>query len=60
MSYYNYPGALEKMGQWIADEKNSRNIRYVVQTGDAVDEGWIPKQWKNFDQLYNGFKYILP
>ena len=60
MSYYNYPGALAKMGQWIADQKESRNIRYVVQTGDAVDEGWIPKQWKNFDQLYNEFKDILP
>jgi hypothetical protein len=60
MSYYNYPGALTKMGQWIADQKESRNIRYVVQTGDAVDEGWIPKQWKSFDQLYDGFKDILP
>jgi len=60
MSYYNYPDALAKMGRWIADEKDSRNIRYVVQTGDAVDEGWIPKQWKNFDQLYGKFQNILP
>ncbi len=60
MSYYNYPGALERMGQWIAQERVNRNICYVVQTGDAVDEGWIPKQWKNFDQLYNGFRDILP
>ncbi|MEN6561991.1 MAG: metallophosphoesterase [Christensenella sp.] len=60
MSYYNYPGALSSMGRWIADQKKSRNIVYVVQTGDAVDEGWIPKQWENFDQLYHGFQDILP
>ena len=60
MSYYNYPGALSKMGQWIADERANHNILYVVQTGDAVDEGWIAKQWKNFDQLYDKFKDTLP
>ena len=60
MAYHNYPGALTSMGKWIAEQKESRNILYVVQTGDAVDEGWVPKQWKNFDQLYNEFKDILP
>ncbi|NCC94146.1 MAG: hypothetical protein EOM10_12830 [Opitutae bacterium] len=60
MAYHNYPGALTSMGEWIGEQKESRNILYVVQTGDAVDEGWVPKQWKNFDQLYNEFKDILP
>lgn len=60
MSYYDFPGALECMGKWIVDERENRNILYVVQTGDAVDEGWVPKQWKHFDQLYDQFKDALP
>lgn len=60
MAYHDYPGALTSMGEWIVEQKESRNILYVVQTGDAVDEGWVPKQWKNFDQLYDEFKDILP
>ncbi len=60
MSYYDYPGALSKMGRWIVDQKDRLNILYVVQTGDAVDEGWVPKQWRQFDQLYNEFAPVLP
>lgn len=60
MSYYDFPGALESMGRWIADEKQEQNILYVVQTGDAVDEGWVPKQWAHFDQMYDQFKDVLP
>ncbi len=60
MAYYDYPGALTSMGRWIAEQKDPLNILYVVQTGDAVDEGWVPKQWRHFDQLYNEFAHILP
>lgn len=60
MSYYDYPDALASMGCWIAGQIEERNILYVLQTGDAVDEGWVPKQWEHFDQLYNQFKDVLP
>lgn len=60
MSYYDYPGALASMGHWIAEQRKDRNILYVLQTGDAVDEGWVPRQWEHFDQLYNSFKDLLP
>ena len=60
MTYCNYTDALESMGRWIADEKDERNILYVVQTGDAVENGFSDWQWKNYDACYNQFKELLP
>jgi hypothetical protein len=60
MTYCNYTDALESMGRWIVDEKDERNILYVVQTGDAVENGFSDWQWKNFDVCYDQFKEELP
>lgn len=60
MTYCNYTDALESMGRWIADEKDERNILYVVQTGDAVENGFSDWQWKNYDACYSQFKEMLP
>ena len=60
MTYCNYTDALESMGRWIVDEKDERNILYVVQTGDAVENGFSDWQWKNYDVCYNQFKDELP
>lgn len=60
MTYCNYTDALESMGRWIADEKDERNILYVVQTGDAVENGFSDWQWKNNDACYSQFKEMLP
>ncbi|HQQ39920.1 MAG TPA: metallophosphoesterase [Clostridia bacterium] len=60
MTYCNYTDALESMGRWIVDEKDERNILYVVQTGDAVENGFSDWQWKNFDVCYDQFKDELP
>ncbi len=60
MTYCNYTDALESMGRWIVDEKQARNILYVVQTGDAVENGFSDWQWKNFDACYDQFRDELP
>lgn len=60
MAYRGYCDALKAMGEWIVSEKETRNIRYIVQTGDAVDDGFNGEQWENFDVLYSRFRDELP
>ena len=60
MAYHDYNGALHKMGKWIIAQKENLDIRYVVQTGDMVDNGAAPKQWERFDEMYNEFKDDIP
>lgn len=60
MSYYRYPGRLAEMGKWIANERDEKNIVYVVQTGDAVENGFSDWQWKEFDTCYQEFQGKLP
>ncbi|WP_372813128.1 metallophosphoesterase [Paenibacillus sp.] len=31
---------------WIADKKDEMNIKYVIHTGDLVDEADKPIQWQ--------------
>lgn len=60
MAYSSYNHALQKMGSWIISMKEDLNIKYVVQTGDAVDNGASQWQWGNFDELYNQIQGKLP
>ena len=60
MAYKGYCDALASMGDWIVREKEARNIRYVVQTGDLVDNGFSQEQWCNFEALYRPFCDELP
>ena len=60
MAYCHYTDALESMGRWIVDEREEQNILYVVQTGDAVENGFSDWQWKNYDTCYDQFKGVLP
>lgn len=60
MVYHNFPNALASMGKWISENRHSENIKYVVQTGDMVDNGFCEWQWKNFDQLYSEFAGKVP
>lgn len=60
VSYHNYCHALHDMGFWIANERKERNILYVVQTGDAVENGFSDWQWENFDQCYDEFRQTVP
>jgi hypothetical protein len=60
MVYHDFPGALESMGKWIIDNRYRENIKYVVQTGDAVDNGFCEWQWVNYHKLYDQFAGQIP
>lgn len=60
MSFCKYGGAMAKMGKWIADHRKPLDIRYIVQTGDAVENGAAPKQWEEFETMYDQFKDDIP
>ena len=60
MSWHSYDHAMQKMGRWVFDQKESLNIQYVVQTGDAVENGANPKYWAEFDLMLNEFKNEIP
>ncbi len=60
MAYYGHSKALNAMGQWIEDNREKENIRFVVQTGDAVDNGYSERQWKYYDELYDHFRGKIP
>ena len=56
IAYYDYPGAFESMGKWIMDN----SVEYIVQTGDAVDNGFHPWQWRNYYKFYDQFAGQIP
>ena len=60
IAYHDYPGAAESMGKWIAETAEEYNTRYVVHTGDLVDNGGSQRQWDNYDKLYKQFSWKLP
>ena len=60
MAYGKYDHALRKMGKWIMDCRKPMNIRYIVQTGDAVDNGASDWQWGVFDEMYLQFRGKIP
>ncbi|MFC4099099.1 S-layer homology domain-containing protein [Paenibacillus xanthanilyticus] len=47
--YYSesYPDIYTKNVQWIVDNETKEDIRYVIHTGDIVDEADQPHQWEN-------------
>lgn len=60
MAYGKYDHALQKMGKWIMESQKKMNIRYIVQTGDAVDNGASDWQWEVFDEMYLQFRGKIP
>ena len=60
MAYHHYDKVLKIMGAWIAEQKHLQNVRYVVHTGDAVDNGFESEQWESFDVMYDQFRETLP
>ena len=60
MMSYRYPRAMSAIGSWIAENRESENICYVLQTGDAVENGFNPKQWDHFDLCYSQFADNIP
>ncbi len=60
MAYHKYDHALRTMGEWIMENRKPMNIRYIVQTGDAVDNGASDWQWGVFDEMYLQFRGKIP
>lgn len=60
MVYREYKKPLRIMGEWIAKQKEEQNAVYIIHTGDAVDNGLTPDQWKTFDILYDQFRGVMP
>ncbi|NBD24450.1 lamin tail domain-containing protein, partial [Paenibacillus glycinis] len=50
--YYSesYPEIYEGNVQWIVDHKDDMNIKYVIHTGDIVDEADKEYQWQEADK----------
>ncbi|MFC5402849.1 S-layer homology domain-containing protein [Cohnella soli] len=50
--YYaaSYPWIYEGNTKWIADHKQDMNIKYVIHTGDIVDNAEQEYQWINADK----------
>jgi len=55
--YYSesYPQHFNNMNKWIVDHKDELNTKYLIHTGDIVDEWDKPYQWVNAD---NAMKII--
>ncbi|MCM3631522.1 S-layer homology domain-containing protein [Paenibacillus glycanilyticus] len=50
--YYSesYPNIYEKIVDWIAENKEKDKIKYVIHTGDIVDEADKEIQWQRADK----------
>jgi len=50
--YYSqsYPQIYQKIVNWIVDQKDKMNIKYVIHTGDVVDKSYQEYQWIEADK----------
>ncbi|HWQ98108.1 MAG TPA: metallophosphoesterase [Clostridia bacterium] len=60
IAYYKDNKVFDAMGKWIAENEKPLNIRYIVQTGDLVDNGYQQKQWDSFNILRDYFYGKIP
>lgn len=60
IAYDNDIRVFRLMGEWIMEQKEPLNIRYIIQTGDLVDNGYVEKQWDSFNVLLNHFYGKIP
>jgi len=58
-----WPGVLKSMTRWIAANRDTMDIKYVLHVGDMVETGRGDAEWENFDaamSLLDGkVRYIL-
>jgi len=59
-TYTSNVSALESMGDWVEDNIGTYNIIQAVQTGDAVDNGYHPWQWRRYYQFTDKFTDEIP
>ena len=60
IAYFKDNKVFRAMGEWIIKNKEPLNIRYIVQTGDLVDNGFQQKQWDSFNILLDSFYGKIP
>ncbi len=48
-----YPQIFENQTQWIVDNRQARNIKYVAHVGDVVNHGDRPNEWANAKSAMN-------
>ena len=50
--YYSqsYPQIYQKIVNWVVDQKDEMNIKYVIHTGDVVDKSYQEYQWIEADK----------
>lgn len=60
IAYHSYNDVFDAMGKWIREQQEPYNVQYIVQTGDLVDNGYVPKQWENFKIMSSQFFGAIP
>lgn len=60
IAYHQNDDVFQAMGEWIVQQAQPQNVKYIVQTGDMVDNGYQPKQWKSFGVMLNQFYGSIP
>jgi hypothetical protein len=45
VTYSGRAPSVERMGTWIAEQRDARNIAFVTQVGDVVDDPRVETQW---------------
>ena len=60
IAYLEDDKVFQSMGEWIMSQQKPLNVRYIVQTGDLVDNGFQKKQWDSFNILLNQFYGKIP
>lgn len=60
IAYHQHNDVFQAMGEWIMENEKPLNIRYIVQTGDLVDNGFQQKQWDSFNILLDPFYGKIP
>lgn len=55
--YYaeEWPGHYDNINNWIVDNADERKIKYVIHTGDIVDDVDMIYQWENADKSMSIF-----
>ena len=56
----SYPEIFESQTSWIVDNKDALNIKFVVHTGDIVNDGGDINQWNNADSSMCVLDGIVP
>lgn len=60
IAYFKDNKVFRAMGEWIMAQQEPLDIRYIVQTGDMVDNGFRQDQWDSFNVMFDQFYGKIP